>query len=234
VPHSPLTRRSFVAAFAPADLLIAAASDLAPLETQLRRLAPGGAARFTFGSSGLLARQVENGAPYDLFLSADAARAEALARAKKLTGTTAYAVGRVALWSKSGAWRTLEDLAQRPFRHLALANPAHAPYGKAARQALERAGLWKRVENRSVLAENVRQAWQFAESGNAEVCLTAWSLVHHRQGILVDSSLHDALRQVGGVVTGSPRRTRAAEMLKALTGEAGQRLFLANGFESAI
>jgi hypothetical protein len=64
--------------------------------------------------------------------------------------------------------------------------------------------------------------------------LTAWSLVHHRQGILVDSSLHDALRQVGGVVTGSPRRTRAAETLKALTGEAGQRLFLANGFESAI
>ena len=235
----PLSRRGWLAAFLaddrlPAffadDLLVAAASDLASLEPDLRRLA-GGAVRFSFGSSGMLARQVENGAPFDVFLSADGARARALSKAGALLAPRVYAVGRVALWSKSGAFRTLDDLRLRPYRHLAMANPAHAPYGRAARQALERSRLWSAVEPRVVLAENVRQAWQFAESGNAEVCLTAWSLVYARGGLLVDRALHEPIQQVGGVVARSSRRRRAEAFLSALTGEEGRRVLLASGFE---
>jgi molybdate transport system substrate-binding protein len=225
-----VTRRTWLAAFWADELLVAAASDLSPLEPQLRRLS-NGAVRFSFGSSGLLARQVASGAPFDLFLSADAARAEDLARAGHLLAPRVYAIGRVALWSKQPGWKSLTDLQTRPFRHLALANPAHAPYGRAARQALERSGLWRGVESRVVLAENVRQAWQFAESGNAEVCFTAWSLVHARGGLLVDASLHEAIRQVGGVVASSSRRKRAEAFLEALTGQAGQRILQSGGME---
>jgi len=227
-----LTRRRWLAAWlAPEELLVSAASDLAALEPGLRALAPGGGVRFTFGSSGMLARQIEHGAPFDVFLSADAARAEALAATGKLLSPRLYAVGRVGLWSKSGAWRALDDLRRRPFQNLAIANPAHAPYGRAARQALERAGLWRAVERRVVLAENVRQAWQFAESGNAEVCLTAWSLVHGRGGVLVEAALHEPIRQVGGVVKRSTRQRRAQAFLDALTGEAGRRLLQGGGLE---
>lgn len=227
-----MTRRRWLSALlAPDDLLIAAASDLSALEPQLLRLA-GAAAKFTFGSSGMLARQIENGAPFDVFLCADAPRAEALAKLRRLHPPRLYAIGRIALWSKSGQFRALADLRERPFRHLALANPAHAPYGRAARQALERSGLWPAVEPRVVLAENVRQAWQFAESGNAEVCLTAWSLVHRRRGFAVDAALHEPLRQLGGVVKSSRLQARSRAFLDALTSEAGRQLLAANGFET--
>lgn len=232
-----MTRRSLLfaagasqALLAAEDLLVAAASDLSPLEPDLRRLTKGNV-RFTFGSSGMLARQIENGAPFDVFCSADAKRAQDLATAGKLTDLRVYAIGRVALWSKSGAWRSLDDLRRRRFQHLAMANPAHAPYGHAARQALERLAPWREWQSRVVLAENVRQAWQFASSGNADVCLTAWSLVHARAGVLVDAAMHDPLRQMGGVVKASKRATQAREFLAALGGEAGQRVLKAGGFE---
>lgn len=212
-----MNRRAFLAWAAPPELLIAAASDLAPVERELAGLVAA-RCRFTFGSSGMLARQITHGAPYDVFLSADEKYAGA--------GARLYAIGRLALWSRNGAVKDLAALAG--VRWVAMANPEHAPYGRAARQALERAGIWPRVRQKIVLAENVRQAFQFAESGNANACLVAYPLVRARGGILLDAKLHDPLRQMARVVKPS---VAADAFLDALTSPRGKALLKAAGFE---
>lgn len=202
--------------------LVAAASDLAPI------LSSYPDARFTFGSSGQLARQIENGAPYELFLSANRAYAEQLivAGKAKAEDLRPYATGRLAIWSKSGRYKRLEDLLDPAVRHIAIANPSHAPYGQAARQALEKAGLWNRLQPKLVYAESVRQTLQFAESGNADVTLTAWSLVHGRSGVLVPGDLYAPLTQFGVPVAGSEVGRR---LLNWLLGPKGQKMLQDGG-----
>ncbi len=196
--------------------LVAAASDLAPI------LSSYPDARFTFGSSGQLARQIQNGAPYDLFLSANRAYAEQLVAAGKAKREDLhpYATGRLAVWSKSGRLKRLEDLFDPAVRQIAIANPAHAPYGQAARQALEKAGLWHRLAPKLVYAESVRQTVQFAESGNVDGTLTSWSLVHARGGVLVPAEMHAPLTQYGVAIAGSPAGRR---LLAWLVGPEGQK-----------
>ena len=202
--------------------LVAAASDLAPI------LSSYPDARFTFGSSGQLARQIENGAPYELFLSANKAYAEQLVAAGKAKAEDLrpYATGRLALWSKSGRYKRLEDLLDPAVRHIAIANPTHAPYGQAARQALETAGLWTRLQTKLVYAESVRQTLQFAESGNADATITAWSLVHEKAGVLLPAESHEPLTQYGAPVAGSPSGRR---VLAWLIGPEGQKLLTTGG-----
>ena len=109
-------------------------------------------------------------------------------------------------------------------RRLSLPNPAHAPYGVAARQALEKEGAWKSLEPRIVYAKNVRQALQFAESGNVDAAITAWSLVFDRGGILIPAGLHAPIRQAGGVVASSSNRVLAARFLDYLSSPDGLAL----------
>ena len=113
---------------------------------------------------------------------------------------------------------------------LALANPAHAPYGAAAREFLERRGLWKAVEPKVVYGENVRQALQFAESGNADAAITAWSLVFDRGGVLLPDRDHAPIRQAGGVVTGRPHVAEARRFLEYLASPAARKILEAHGF----
>ena len=178
----------------------------------------------------MLARQIENGAPFDLFLSADEYQVEPLVKKNKIDPDSRqiYAIGRVALWSKSGTFKDLKDLPKA--QHIAMANPLHAPYGRAAREALEKAGLWAQLQDRVVLAESVRQAYQFAESGNADVCLTAYSMVYDQGGILIRDDLHRPLRQIGAVVNKSKRRKEAAAFLDFLLSPAGRALLATHGF----
>jgi molybdate transport system substrate-binding protein len=135
-----------------------------------------------------------------------------------------YALGRLAIWSKSG------PAVLRKAHFIAIANPVHAPYGLAAKQYLERSGLWPEVRDRIVYAENVRQTVQFAETGNADATLTAWSLVKDRGGKLVDARWHDPIRQVAVI----PKRARNPEMARRflawLTGISGRRVLSAHGF----
>lgn len=188
------------------------------------RKATGERVRFVFGSSGMLARQIENGAPYDAYLSANEKLVYDLAAQGRLdpNSVRVYAVGRIATWSKYGTGLGAA-------RRIAMANPAHAPYGVAARQALEKQGLWAGLEQRIVYGENVRQALQFAESGNAEVAITAWSLVFDRGGILLAAELHAPIRQAGGVVASSRQRELAARWLDFLGGAAGRALLARYG-----
>ncbi len=217
-------------------LLVAAAADLAGIQQPLAdsfEKATGRKASIVFGSSGLLARQIEQGAPYDVYLSANEGYVQSLVSAGKLDPrtVTVYALGRLGLWSRGGEVRDLRDLTGRRVTRIAIANPAHAPYGVAARQALQNAGLWDELRGKIVYGENVRQALQFAESGNADVALTAWSLVFDRGGVLVGDNLHAPIRQTAAVVRTTTRPELAARFLEFLTGRAGGRILQTHGFK---
>jgi molybdate transport system substrate-binding protein len=224
--------------FRPATaLVIAAAADLAPLGDELTALAAAHHLRvqFTFGSSGLLARQIGQGAPYDVYLSADESFVSNLSSQGRLVSGTGrvYAHGRLALWSKTLREGGIERLVSPEVRHVAIANPQHAPYGAAARQALQHRGLWERIKPKLVYGENVRQALQFAESGNAEAAIVAWSLVIHRGGVLLPATWHDPIRQAGAVVTGSRAEIHAIRFLELLSGPEGTAILRKYGFEPA-
>jgi molybdate transport system substrate-binding protein len=177
---------------------VAAASDLSGAFVALGRdfeRETGQAVAFTFGSTGLLARQLRERAPFDLFAAAASSFVDDVVRADVCDGATRarYGRGRLALFSKRGhapAPRTLADLLEPRFTRVAIANPEHAPYGRAAREALSRAGLWSRLEPRIVYAENVRQALQLAQTGNVEVALVALALV-----VADDSGAHVAIEE---------------------------------------
>ena len=150
--------------------------------------ATGQRVELTFGASGLLLRQVVEGAPFDLFVSADETMVDvAIVRGACLRDTRSlYASGELSLW-----WRrdlpvdppaSLGDLADARFRHIAIANPDSAPYGRVAKEALVAAGVWDAVAPRLVYGENVRQALQFAQSGNAEVALVGRALAVAERG----------------------------------------------------
>jgi len=132
-----------------------------------------------FGSSGKQFAQIRNGAPFDAFFSADSTRPELLEReGLAVPGSRfTYALGKLVLWSPKADYVDPDGniLAHGDFRHLAIANPGLAPYGEAAREALEAMGLWNQLGNRLVRGENIGQAFQFVNSGNAEVGLVAWS-----------------------------------------------------------
>ncbi len=217
-------------------LLIAAAADLAPLEAPLAaafRKAGGGPVKFVLGSSGLLARQIAQGAPYDVFLSANEKFVKDLADAGRLVAGTVhvYALGRLGLWSGGGGIRQLEDLRQGRVLHVAIPNPAHAPYGVAAVAALKQQGLWNDVEPKAVYGENVRQALQFAESGNAEAALTAWSLLKGRPGaVLISDGLHSPIRQAGGVIAGAAHAAEARRFIDFLGSSDARRILESFGF----
>lgn len=133
------------------------------------------------GSTGKHYAQIVNGAPFAAFFAADAERPARLeSEGRAIPGTRfTYAVGELVLWSpeKGLADDGVETLRRGDFRHLAIANPELAPYGRAARQALESLGLWNGLAGRIVRGENVNQAFQFVHSGAARLGLVAWSQV---------------------------------------------------------
>ena len=136
------------------------------------------------GSSGKHYAQIRNGAPFTLFFAADTALPQQLdSEGAIIQGSRAtYAIGSLALWSRDPS--TVDAggkiLGEGGFRHLSIANPALAPYGKAAQETLQSLGLWDQLKSRLVHGENIGQAYQFVHSGNAELGFAAWSqLVQH-------------------------------------------------------
>jgi molybdate transport system substrate-binding protein len=166
-----------------AQLTIAAAADLHEAMDQVvaayRRDHPAATINVVYGSSGVLTTQIEQGAPFDLFFSADSDYPRQLIAHGDAGGqATPYAVGHLVLWSASLDMRgvRLADLAQPRIGKIAIANPEHAPYGKRAEQALRGAGVWDAVKPRLVYGENIAQTAQFASSGAAQVGVIALSL----------------------------------------------------------
>ena len=170
---------------------------------------PGTEVEVIYGSSGKFFTQIQQGAPYDLYFSADIGYPQRLADAGQTASPVRpYALGRIVLWSPSrdATQMTLADLADPAIRKIAIANPKHAPYGKRAEEALRAAGVWQQVEGRLVMGENIAQTAQFVQTGNAQVGLIALSLALNPElagkgrYALIPDNLHQPLEQ-GFIVT---------------------------------
>ena len=216
---------------APSPLSIAAASDLQvvlPRIVKQFEAESGQSVRLTFGSSGTFFAQISNGAPFDLFLSADIDYPRTLVARGKADRESlySYALGQLVLWSRNGSGvdlqRGLSALSDPAVGRIAIANPGHAPYGRAAMAAFERAGITGQVKSRLVLGENVAQAAQFAQSGNASVGLVplalALSPALSSQGryVAVPASMFPPIIQAAVVVSASANRTVAGEFIAFL------------------
>ena len=224
-------------------LKVAAAADLAfafpELGAQYEK-ATGQPVVFSFGSTGLLQRQIAEGAPFDAFASANASYAEdAIASGACLGDSKAlYATGRIALFVAPGTPvdpKRIADLFDPHIAKIAIANPAHAPYGRAAKEAMQRAGAWESLSQRVVYGENVQQALQFAQSGNADVAIIALSLAIVTPGkwTAIPADLHERIDQVIVACThGRAGAHDARRFIAFVTSEAGRGVLRRFGFLS--
>ena len=190
-----------------------------------------------FGSTGTLSQQIENGAPADVFFAADEAYLSGLEqKGLVLAGTRQlYAIGRIVLVERSGLppVMTLADLVRSDVGRVAIANPDHAPYGRAARDAMMRIGLWPTVQPRLVLGENVSQTFQFVRTGNADAGVVALSLAIGTPGTrysVIDAALHDPIAQSAGVIARTRQSTAASDFLAFVNGPVGRPIMKKFGF----
>lgn len=226
-----------------APLRIAAASDLkfamAVLVADYQRTHPTPSLEVIYGSSGKFLAQIQQGAPYDLYFSADIAYPQKL-HAAGMTGSKVmpYAVGNLVLWSatRDASALSLRDLLNPSFKRIAIANPRHAPYGQRAESALRTTGIWDQIESRLVYGENIAQAAQFVQTGNADIGIIALSLAMSPElsklGAYapVPEALHEPLLQ-GFVITrraaDNPAARRFAEYM---TSPAARKILSDYGF----
>ncbi len=168
------------------EILVAAAADLnqvLPVIAERFERQSGNRVKLSFGSSGNFFAQIQNGAPFDVFLSADMDFPKRLETAglTEPGSLYEYAVGKIVLWAPNGpaldVSQGLPALLDARVRKIAIANPVHAPYGKAALAALQHEQLYERVKDKLVLGENVSQTFELVESGNADFGIVALSLV---------------------------------------------------------
>jgi molybdate transport system substrate-binding protein len=223
-------------------LRVAAAADLALAFAEIGpgfEKSSGKKVEFSFGSTGLLAKQIAEGAPYDVFAAANVSFVDDVVRSGACLGETKkiYARGRIVMWSsdKSKLPATLDALRDPRYVKVAIANPEHAPYGLAAQQAMIRSGIWADVKPRAVYGENVQQTMMFATSGNADVAIVALSLAIASPGsyVAIDPNLHDPLEQAmvvckGGSSGGKPNEARA--FVEYVGSEGGRAIMRKYGF----
>lgn len=221
-------------------LRVAAASDLQaalPILAIAFRQEHGIEIVSTFGASGQLSEQIRQGAPFDVFLSANRAYVDRLAREGSLIpdsvrpyarGSLVLAVNKLSAIKLKG----LADLSKPEIQKIAIANPEVAPYGVAAKQALERAGLWETLQPRIIPAESVRQALQMVQTGNAEVAFVGRSIADVPEAVVVElpADVCDPIIQYLGVVASSNRQADSKAFTDFVLGEVGQGILFQLGF----
>lgn len=222
------------------EITVAAASDLTPAFEELGREFESThriKVIFIFGSTGLLTRQIENGAPVDLFAAANVSYVEQLERQGLIIPDTKaiYARGRITLWTPDESPLRLQgiaDLARPEVQRIAIANPDHAPYGLAARQALEKVGIWERIKPKLVYGDNIRQTLQYAETGNVEVAIVALSLSLPSRGrwSLIPEELHQPIDQGLAIMKTTKNEKAARAFAEFLNSPQGQAVMKKYGF----
>ncbi|HUE83455.1 MAG TPA: molybdate ABC transporter substrate-binding protein [Pyrinomonadaceae bacterium] len=222
------------------EITVAAAADLAPAFEELGRAFEQQTQTqtvFSFGSTGMLAKQIEHGAPFDLFAAANVDFVVQLERLGLIVPDTrrTYARGRITLWRQKGVLIPLEqinDLTRSEVKRIAIANPEHAPYGMAAREALQSAGIWEAVKPKLVYGENVRQTLQFAQTGNVDVALVALSLSVQSDGdwVLIPEELHKPLDQALAVIKTTKQEGAARQFSDFIFSPQGEEIMRKYGF----
>ena len=230
-----------------ATVTIAAAADLTycieELNERYRKNHPDTELKVSTGSSGNFYTQIQHGAPFDVFLSADISFPKKLV-CKGLADNstlTVYAIGKLALWTAKPQTilldKGIEVVRDPAVKRIAIANPAFAPYGRAAKAALESSGLWNEIQNRIVMRENISQTAQFVQSGNADVGFVALSLLNSPtlknvgHYVLVDPKLYPPLQQALVLTKTGVGNPVAKDYLQFLTSSDARVIFDRYGFE---
>lgn len=227
------------------EVRVAAAADLKFAMTQLAEQfekETGTRVNVTYGSSGNFFSQIQNGAPFDLFFSADVEHAKKLeARGFAERGTLYnYAVGQIVIWMPPSAnvdvnkleWNSLLDAS---IQKIAIANPEHAPYGRAAVAALQKAGIYEQVKSKLVYGENISQAAQFVQSGNAQAGIIALSLavspvMNAGRSWEIPAEMHPPIEQAAVLLTSAKDKKAARAFLDFVKSAAGREVLLKYGF----
>lgn len=225
------------------EVLVAVASNFFTPMTEIAerfQAETGHEVRLASGSSGRFVAQIRNGAPFQVFLSADQERVEALIQSGHAIEQTrfTYANGALLLWSSDPELSLdAESLSTVPFRRLALANPDLAPYGKAAVQVLDALGLDESTRSRWVLGENIAQTYQFVATGNAELGFIAASQLSHGEtssGVerawRIPESYHEPIRQDAVLIRSAEGCAACRELLDYLQGPVSEEIMLEAGY----
>ena len=231
------------AAHANDTLTIAAASDLRfaldEIIEEYEREHPDDAVRVTYGSSGRMTTQIMNGAPYDVFFSADIAYPQKLrAEGHAVTEPEVYAIGRIVLWSNrmDASDLTLEDLTRDDIRRVAIASPTHAPYGVRAMEALKSAGVWDELQPKIVNGDNIAQTARMVQAGGAEIGVIALSLAEfpdlaEHPHYLIDDALHEPLTQGFIITRRGEHNATAHRFAEYMHGDTARDIMRRYGFE---
>lgn len=222
------------------SLIIAAASNLTDA---LAEIGPRFTSKtgirvvFSFGSTADLAKQIENGAPFDVFAAADTEHVEQLELKGLLTpGTRAlYARGRLVMWLPPGnnlKAERIQDITAKEFERIAIAKPDVAPYGRAAVESLRALGIWNEIEARVIYGQNVSQTKQYAATGNAEVAFIPLALVKPGEGsyLEVSEESHRPIDQALGIIKDSTKQAAARQFVDFLLSAEGQEILAKNGY----
>jgi molybdate transport system substrate-binding protein len=228
-----------------AEIAIAAASDLNFAIKELiveYEKATGNHAKLSLGSSGNFYAQIQNGAPFDLYFSADIGYPKKLEEAGLIVPGSLYryAVGRIVLWTNHTSHRDvskgLEVLRDPAIKKIAIANPKHAPYGRAAVAAMEHFKVYEQAKGRLVLGENISQAAQFVESGACDIGVIALSLAlaptMKAAGTYweIPSNAHPPLEQGAAILKSSKQQETAKQFVEFMQGKQGQEIMARYGF----
>ncbi len=225
------------------EVQVAVASNFSkPLETLATafKAKSGHDLKVSAGATGKLYAQIENGAPFEVFLSADNKTPKKLVDAQLAVADSqfTYALGKLVLWSSSKDTIDAQGavLQKNEFKHLAIANPKTAPYGAAALEVLEHLGLMQTLEAKLVQGENISQAYDFVSTGNAELGFVAWSQVA-QDGVLKEGSvwqvpenLYQPIQQDAVLLTKGKNSTAAQALLDFLKTPAAQKLITDAGY----
>jgi len=225
---------------------VAAAADLKfAMAELLRQFEQKSAAKVdvTYGSSGNFFSQIQNGAPFDAFFSADIEYPRKLAAAGRAEADTLYeyAIGRIVIWAPADTkvdvardgWKALLDAR---VQKIAIANPEHAPYGRAAVAAIQKAGVYEQVKAKLVYGENISQAAQFVQSGSAQAGIVALALavspaMKDGQSWAIPAEMHPPITQAAIVLAGARNKSGAAAFLKFVGSAAGREVLTRFGFQ---
>jgi molybdate transport system substrate-binding protein len=238
----------FAVSCAAEELTVAAAADLnfamQEIATKYHN-ATGNTLKVSYGSSGNFFVQIQNGAPFDVFFSADVSYPEKLESGGFADPGTLlkYAVGKIVLWVPNGSkldlLKGLQVVLDPAVKKIAIANPAHAPYGRAAEAALKKAGIYDRVKAKLVLGENISQTAQFVDTGNADLGILALSLAmsptmkSRGRYTEIPTELYPPIEQGAVVINPSSHHDAAKQFLQLLKRPEYQAIFKSYGFASA-
>jgi molybdate transport system substrate-binding protein len=225
-------------------ITVSAASDLQYAFTEIGKqfeAATGNKVVFNFGSTGQLSQQIEKGAPADVFAAANVSYVDDLEKQGLILLDTKqlYGRGRIVLWTRADSplqITRVEDLVRPDVKRIAIANPDHAPYGVAAREAMQTAGVWEAVQPKLVLGENVQQTLQYAETGNVDVAIVALSLsVPAAEGTpgrwtLIPQELHPPIDQALAVIKDTKHQAAARAFAAFVNGPQGRPIMRKYGF----